>query len=275
MPRPTTRVLTVPGARLYCEVRGSGPALLMVPTGNGDAAPLAALADLLAEHRTVITYDRRGFSRSPLDGPVDDERRLLDDVQDAVYLIDVLAHGRADVFGTCSGGIVALVLLERHPRRVRRMVVHEPPLASVLPDAAQWSKFHADLYDLYRESGAGTAKEAFKNHLGLAETRPPKDAELPADQLAELLARLGPNLVFWFEHEMRSYPETVLDLAALGRAADRLVLAVGTTSRGQFPYLPNTVLAEHFGTDVVEFPGGHLGSVTHPRAFADLLARLL
>ncbi|MFV2172205.1 alpha/beta fold hydrolase [Actinomadura sp. LOL_016] len=61
--------LKVPGATLYYEVRGSGPVLLLVCGGIYDAAGHAALADLLADRYTVVTYDRRGNSRSPLDDP--------------------------------------------------------------------------------------------------------------------------------------------------------------------------------------------------------------
>jgi acetyltransferase/esterase len=268
-------ILPVPGARIYHEVRGSGPVLLIIPTGNGDAAPFGVMADALAAHRTVITYDRRGFSRSPADGPVDDDRRMAQDVSDAVRLLDHLADGPAEVFGTCSGGIVALSLLERHPARVRTLVAHEPPLASVLPDADHWDAFHSALYDLYRTSGAAAAKNSFKEHLGMTQTRPPQGAELPPRQLAEMLERLRRNEVFWFEHEMRSYPNHVLDMKALAAAADRLVLAGGKESHDFFPYRPALVMSEHFGIPVEQFPGGHLGHVTHPYECAEKLAGLL
>jgi pimeloyl-ACP methyl ester carboxylesterase len=52
------------GARLYYEVRGCGPLLLMIPGANGSADAFNAVADCLARHLTVVTYDRRGFSRN-------------------------------------------------------------------------------------------------------------------------------------------------------------------------------------------------------------------
>jgi hypothetical protein len=55
----------VAGAELYCERRGAGPAVLCVTGASGDAGVLAGLADRLAEDYTVVTYDRRGSSRSP------------------------------------------------------------------------------------------------------------------------------------------------------------------------------------------------------------------
>src|SRR5262245_53822427 len=64
-------VLQVPGARLHYETRGSGPLMVMVPGANGEAGAFEAVAEHLAAHYTVVTYDRRGFSRSRLEGPQD------------------------------------------------------------------------------------------------------------------------------------------------------------------------------------------------------------
>ncbi|WP_433496291.1 alpha/beta fold hydrolase [Sphaerimonospora sp. CA-214678] len=275
MPKPHPGMLPVPGARLYYEVRGSGPALLLISTGNGDATPYGPMADALADRYTVITYDRSGFSRSTLEGPVDDARRLEQEVGDAVHLLGHVAGGPAHVFGACSGAIVALALLTRHADRVRTLIAHEPPLASVLPDADRWSRFHTEVYEVYRRSGADAAKDMFKEHLGMATARPPKGSELPPDQLAELQARLRRNHLFWMEHEMRTYPDSVLDMAALESAAGKLILAGGRDSREHFPYRPNAVLAERLGTAVVDFPGGHLGCVTHPFEFARLIDGLI
>src|SRR5262244_297883 len=69
-----SNTLKVPGASLYHEVRGSGPVLLLICGGVYDAAGYAALAERLAGRYTVVTYDRRGNSRSPLDGPPSPQR---------------------------------------------------------------------------------------------------------------------------------------------------------------------------------------------------------
>ena len=276
MQTPSGSVLNTPGATIYYEVRGDGPGLLIIPTGNGDATPFAPMADTLADRFTVITYDRRGFSRSPAHEPVSSERMLADDVLDARLLLDRVAKPPAYVLGACSGAIIALALLERHPDRVRTLVAHEPPLTGLLPDAASWTDFHARLYDTYVRSGPDAARDIFKARMGLdGQNRPPKGAELPPDQLAELLGRLRRNQVLWFEHEMRSYPEYTPDVAALRRVSHRLILAGGEDSREHVPYRPNVVIAEQLGMRVRHLPGGHLGYVTHPVEFAKGLMDLL
>jgi pimeloyl-ACP methyl ester carboxylesterase len=59
--------LAVPGATLYYQTKGKGPLLLMLQGGDGDADGTDALAGHLVNRYTVLTYDRRGLSRSPID----------------------------------------------------------------------------------------------------------------------------------------------------------------------------------------------------------------
>ena len=60
----TSGLIQAGTTKLYHEVRGSGPPLL-ITGGTGDAGEWANLAPTLAEECTVVTYDRRGISRSP------------------------------------------------------------------------------------------------------------------------------------------------------------------------------------------------------------------
>ncbi len=268
--------LSVPGASLYYEVRGSGPTLLIVPSGNGDATPFAPLAQLLSDRYQVITYDRRGFSRSELNGPVEDCHRLDEDAADGRRLLEHLADGPAAVFGSSSGGIVALALLANHPEYVHTVVSHEPPLASVLPDADYWIDFYAEVYERFRASGVEAAQRAFRAGMGMERTtRPPRQTELPPKEREELLARIKRNHVFWFEHELRGYPAYLPDTARLRTLSDKLVLACSDTAREALPYRPNAVLAELLAKSIIHLPGGHVGYVTHPSEFASALDGIL
>ncbi len=73
------------------------------------------MAERLAANFTVVTYARRGFARSPVDGPVDDANRIATDTEDAAALITGHGGGPACVFGSSSGAIVTLNLVTRHP----------------------------------------------------------------------------------------------------------------------------------------------------------------
>src|ERR687887_646615 len=123
--------LEVPGARLYFETHGSGPLLVVVPGAKGTADSFNGVRDHLAAHYTVVTYDRRGFSRSRLDGPQDDDRRLETDADDVRRLIEHVSDEPATVFGASSGGVVVLVLMHR-PSVVRALVPFERAAVKLL-----------------------------------------------------------------------------------------------------------------------------------------------
>ncbi|GAA3419908.1 hypothetical protein [Streptosporangium vulgare] len=90
MTDPTTGRLRVDGATLHYEVRGSGPLLLLIPGGAGDAASYDGIADDLAADYTVASYDPRGLSRSPLEDPRSTQR-VVRHADDAFRLLRLLS----------------------------------------------------------------------------------------------------------------------------------------------------------------------------------------
>ena len=161
MPATKTNALKVPGANLYHEVRGSGPVLLLICGGVYDAAGYAPLAQQLADRYTVVTYDRRGNSRSPLDGPPEPQSIEVhgDDAHRLLSAVGVTAHQPASVFGNSSGGTIGLELATRHPEQVRTLVVHEPPLFELLPERDHWRTVIRNVEDTFRREGAGPAMQ--------------------------------------------------------------------------------------------------------------------
>ncbi|GAA4587364.1 alpha/beta hydrolase [Planotetraspora phitsanulokensis] len=268
MPVKQTHALHVPGGRLYYELRGRGPTLLLIPGSNGDAGLFDAVADLLADRFTVITYDRRGFSRSTLDGPLEAGWSETH-VGDARRLLKTVATGPSHVFGSSAGAVVGLALISQSPDLVTRLIAHEPPLAEVLPDASEWRAFFEEVYETYRRDGAGRAMQVFMTGIG-ADT-----LERPAGVDPELINRLSGNLDFFLRHEVRQAPGYRPDLKALDAQQARITMAGGRDSRQHFPYRPSTTLANRWGKRIVDFPGDHTGYWSQPVEFAAILANAL
>jgi acetyltransferase/esterase len=263
--------LDVPGAHLYYETHGSGPLLVMIPGASGIADPFRPVTSHLASHYTVALYDRRGFSRSPLDGQQEYNRRLQTDADDVRRLIEHLSDEPATVFGASSGAVVALETLTRHPSVVRALVAFEPCAVRQLPDAQRWLDFFAQLYDMYRRTGILPALEKFRERAFA-----PIDRPVMARSTRRSMTEYGEgNAVYWFEHELRQYPAAGLDIDALRARADRILLAVGRESRGYPCYGVNQELGRRLGRDVTELPGGHLGCVTHAAEFAAQLVQAI
>ena len=119
------------GTILYAEVRGSGPAVLLIHAGAEDAEGWRPIAERLTGF-TVVTYDRRGTLRSGRDDwPGGGSAQHADD---AAGLLEALGLGDALLFGYSSSGNIALQVALRHPKLVRRALVYEPGYLLLLPD---------------------------------------------------------------------------------------------------------------------------------------------
>ena len=125
--------VTVNGAELDHEVRGSGPPILLITGATGMVAIFDALADLLADEFTVISYDRRGNGRSPVPAGWQ-TTSPQEQAEDAAAPLDALGTGPVTVFSTSSGGNFALCLMIRHREAVCGAVMHEPGLYALVDD---------------------------------------------------------------------------------------------------------------------------------------------
>ncbi len=260
-------ILEVPGARLYYEVSGAGPLLILIPGSNGGGEIFDQVVPFLAAHYRVVTYDRRGFSRSELVGPQDYDHRLATEANDVRRLIEHLSEAdkSSNIFGTNSGAIVALEILARYPERIDTVVAHEPPAIKLLPEAeaAKWQAFFNEVYDIYCEAGVPKAMHRFASGTGSSDHR----LMMPYIR-AQTGERPWANAAYWMEHELRQYSLVELDLGVLTAHSRQLVLAGGRTSQDQLTYQPNRVLAQKLGLAVVDLPGGHLGYLNYSAEFA-------
>ncbi|MGW6318890.1 alpha/beta fold hydrolase [Streptomyces sp. NPDC055099] len=284
MTDPTIGSLRVNGATLHYEVRGQGPLLLLIPGGSGGAASFDELADDLAVEYTVATYDPRGMSRSTLDDP-EAEQSVAEHADDAFRILELLSPGEpARVFGSSSGAIAALHLLTTHPEHVRRVVAHEPPTVAVLPDASTHLALVARVQQVFRTQGlmpamnvfaAGLRKDAdtgthAHDHTPAAE--PKAEIELPPQAAARAEQTMA-NLPYFVDRIVPSFMPYTPDMHRLAELSDQLVLAAGQDSRGELAYRPAALMAEHLGTELLHFPGGHTGLTTHPAQFGELLRK--
>jgi pimeloyl-ACP methyl ester carboxylesterase len=265
---PTSQFLDVPGARLYVEVQGSGPTLMLVGHPMG-ASGFAAIARLLAEDYTVVTHDPRGFARSTIDDPDQDARPhlLADDVR---RVLEAVGDAPANVFGSSGGAVTGLALVARYPGHVQALVAHEPPLALFLPEAKEAGAELHEIYNTYRGSGSGVAWQRFASFTGI--NMRPQDARAaaqpPSPEAVATSAR-------FFGHGLLPIALYQPDIVALQAAPARVAVARGTTSKGQFPWRTAVALAERLGTPLVDFPGDHVGFASDANDFAAVLRRTL
>jgi pimeloyl-ACP methyl ester carboxylesterase len=283
-----TRTLATPEVDLVYDIRGAFPpvgglpVLLMVGqpmTADGFAA--------LAEHfeeRTVVTYDPRGLGRSVRkDGR--DEHIPQDQAADLHQLIGALRVGPVDVFASSGGAVTALELVATYPGDVRTLVAHEPPINSVLPDAAAAERARAGFHEAYQAKGAGAGMAAFIvmtswqgefTDAFFAQPAPdPAMFGMPAEDDG---SRGDPLL------SKKSWPITDYrpDVDALTAAPTRIVIAVGEETGDAYTARTARGVARLLGQEVTVFPshhggfiGGESGYAGKPAEFAAKLREVL
>jgi pimeloyl-ACP methyl ester carboxylesterase len=257
---------------LYYELRGDGPAVLFVSGATGDAGHWTGVADVLAAEHTVVTYDRRGNSRSPR--PAGWTTTTIDEqADDAAELLEGLDAVPTIVLGTsAAAGIVANLAL-RHPAVLRGVIFHEPLFPSGVTNADAVRAGRRALIDQgMARGGPCGATELFLRSVAGDDVYESLDPGL-RDRLlgnAEVLLsiEMGPYL---------AYEPTPTQLASL--RTPRAVTA-GTDNRrsdapGHWRYESARWLAAQLDTDLVELPGAHMGYLSEPRLFAEALRPVL
>ncbi|MEU6611398.1 alpha/beta hydrolase [Streptomyces shenzhenensis] len=117
------RSIDVGGIRLACQVAGaaSAPPVVLLHALGEDATDWDCLVPVLARSRRVYALDLRGHGRS--DWPGDYSLELM--CADVLRFLDTLEPGHVDLVGHSMGGVVAYLLAQDHPQRVRRLVLED------------------------------------------------------------------------------------------------------------------------------------------------------
>jgi pimeloyl-ACP methyl ester carboxylesterase len=264
---PAEGTVKVPGARLFYEVHGSGPCLMLLGGGASDADGLGLIVSCLADRYTVITHDRRGLSRSLLDDPGRASAiTVATHSEDVHRILTALSAAPAVIFGSSIGAVIGLDLLIRHPEDVRVLVAHEPPIGSLL---AADEKPAVSFAEIYAETGdADAAMRQFAASLV------PKGLPLAAQDRPGTAAKTRNN-EFFITNDAPAVHRYELDLDALKALTSRLVIGGGRDGRDFSPYICASRLAGRLGIRLREFPGNHGGYGIYPAEFARSLTRVL
>ena len=255
----------VNGTELYYEIRGTGEPLLLIMGGSGDGGHFDAIADLLCDEFTVVTYDRRGNGRSP--APAGWTTTSPEEqADDAAGLLAALVRSPAVVCGTSSGAPFALCLLARHPEAVLGAILHEPALFALLDDLdAVRAPLRARIGSAMETRGPQAATEPWWRYVA---------GDDAWNKLApDLRERMTASSETLFGIELGTYERYLPDDETLTALAPRVRLLV--SADGLPPYTEAARrLGQRLGTDVETTPGTHTAYHDHPSEFAQAIRRL-
>jgi pimeloyl-ACP methyl ester carboxylesterase len=256
------KTVKVNGTEIYYEIRGEGPTILFISGATGDANSFDRVAALLAGEFTVVTYDRRGNSRSPRPAGWD-KTSAGEQACDAAGLLKALGRTPAFVYGNSSGAIIALNLLIRYPELLRGALLHEPPLISVLarPEAVT-----APLQAvLDAEMAAGGPRRAIQAFLRFAVG----DAILEKMDPGLRERKLG-NAETFFGMEFGVFESYRPDEASLASLIAPVQILVGKESAAFYNEAAQW-LAKRMNGEISYLPGGHTPQYDRPQVVAETI----
>jgi pimeloyl-ACP methyl ester carboxylesterase len=152
------------GTTIGFDQSGQGPAVILVDGALQYRAfdqGMAQLADLLAQHFTVIHYDRRGRGDSTDVQPYALER----EIEDIEVLIDETG-GSAFVYGISSGAALAMEAAIRLGDKVKKLAMYEAPYNDDETAQEVWKKYTKQLEELLAADRKGDAVGLFMMLVG-------------------------------------------------------------------------------------------------------------
>jgi pimeloyl-ACP methyl ester carboxylesterase len=258
----TGDLLEVNGAKIYYEVRGSGPSGLFIAGATGDGGHFRRVAEILSDELTVITYDRRANSRSPRSEGWENTS-TEEQSDDAAGLIEALGIGPVAVFGNSAGAIIGLDLLIRHPESVRGAILHEPPMTAGMSDPEDvMGAIQQVVEGGMQQGGPRGGCETFLRFVAGNEVFENLDPQLRERMLANGETFFGP--------EMGVFESYRPDEAALESIEVPVRVMVGTESAPFFAEVARW-LADRMNVETEELPGAHTPYFDRPRQMAETL----
>jgi 3-oxoadipate enol-lactonase len=262
--------ITVRDLRMYFEIRGKGPRLVIISGTGGDLRRSPSIFEMvIAQHFEILAYDQRGLGQT---SRPDIPYTMVDYADDANALLEAVGWDRCLVMGISFGGMVAQEFALRFPRRVERLV-----LASTSSGGGGGAPYPLhELADL-------TGEEYARRILYLSDTRRdavwqaanPAQFQLLLDQtLAGLRVGAdepGRQMGAWRQLEARALHDTFERLSHLRMP---VYICGGWYDGIATPAHLDAMQTQIPGAQLELFEGGHLFFIQDPRAFDRIVAFL-
>jgi pimeloyl-ACP methyl ester carboxylesterase len=259
------------GIDLHHEVQGDGPPLVIIHGGWTDHTVWSTVAGLLADEFRVVSYDRRGHSRTQRPpGPY----RRRDHEDDLTALIEALDCAPAYLAGSSYGGLVALSLAARRPDLVRAVAVHEPVAlsAATAGEAGRLARAaEATMATVVEEIAAGDIEGGTRRFVEEGVLGPGAWQRLP-EAVRMIFKANAPG----FLADTASPDWSVLDTDAVARFPGPILLTKGDSGPRWLPLLVDCLAERIPSVQTATVPGaGHSPHITHPAEYAALLRAAL
>jgi len=266
----TTSTIPVKNASIYYKIHGKGrPILLMITGGTGDADSFDNIIPFLIDHYTIVTYDRRGYTRSPIVSISEQEIIDIETQSDDVRtLIQAITKEPVFVFGSSIGAVIALDLAAQYPSLVKKVIAHEPPLVNQLPESERAGK----VPEIMQNETPLEAMRRFTATFGLVPQNLVGQTFMHVSR--DFIKRKSADTKFFLEHESKGVDNYKLDTEKIRLGRSKIVFLAGKESRGNFLYGLAIKAAKDIGASFFEVVGHHIGYGQYPEEFSQKLIEL-
>lgn len=244
---------------LYYEVKGTGEPLLLIHGVVVDAGLYDRTSELLAKYFKVITYDRRGNSRSKLKGNhVFSMDSQAEDIRD---ILDELGLENTYIVGCSAGAVVGEHFLEKYPERVRHLIMYEPAMLKFMENEPGLKEWVENINRLVEKRKFSNAILRFAEHIASFDTRSPRKG-------TEVSFREMGNHEYALSCEFPGLIAYTPDLKKMKEQAAKITLAAGEKSGDTVYARAAAQLAQEIGKKEIYYPGYHNLPYDLPTEFA-------
>jgi pimeloyl-ACP methyl ester carboxylesterase len=263
----------VNGIRIYWEIAGDvGDPLVLVHGSWGDHENWASVVPGLSRSFRVLTYDRRGHSRSERTA---EQGSVRDDVTDLVALLEGLRHAPAHVVGNSFGASIVLRLAAARPDLFRSLIVHEPPLFGLLKDEPNAKQAVVAVQErmstVVSLLTAGDLRGGARQFVETIAFGPGAWPELP-EEVRETFVFNAPT---WLD-EVHDPEALEIDLSGLRGFAAPALLTIGDQSAPFFRLVVDRIAAVMPKATLRTYAGaGHVPHLSHPEEYVRVVTEFV
>ena len=236
------------GVKIYYEVHGSGPPLLLTHGYSSTSGMWQGQIAALSKHHKLVLWDMRGHGQSgyPEDTAAYSEALT---VADMAALLDAVGAEKAIVGGLSLGGYMSLAFYRAHPDRVRALLIIDTGPGFKKDEAREaWNKRAHDTGERFEREGLEVLKSASRERSSVTH----RDATGLARAARGMLTQRDARVI-------ESLPDIKVPSLIVVGADDTPFLAASDYMAAKIP-----------GAQKIVIPAaGHAVNIDQPKAFVD------
>ena len=251
---------------IYMDICGKGEPIVMIHGIISDSTFFEGGVKYLADHYTVITYDRRGYGKSNTAECPD--YTVHAQAEELVSILQAECREPAWIVGNSAGGLVALEAALWHPELIKGMILIEPSLGYEPEERKKLLDWNKELNEYLEAGKIKRALPAFSRVIGSSKSN---DNSITLEEMKKTYQNLQ-AFMFGELNEIQHYLPPIEQLRQL-----EMPVTIAVTEEGRESIFATSSLtaAEMIGWPVAWFPGNHNVAKEMPEEFSESVHRLL